>query len=103
MVTSALVMADCIHRLGAVGDLFLSMFDGKVVHCNVSYLTRKCLESLGHKFVKELFFIAVGTDNALMQVVLLMFIIDHLAAVHQCFEVHNKILGDPLPAWLQHP
>ena len=31
-----LVMADCIHRFGAVGDLFLSVLNGKVVHCNVS-------------------------------------------------------------------
>ena len=31
-----LVVADCIHRFGAVGNLFLSLLDGKVVHCNVS-------------------------------------------------------------------
>ena len=31
-----LVMADCIHRFGAVGDLFSGMLNGKVVHCNVS-------------------------------------------------------------------
>ena len=31
-----LVMADCIHRFGAVGDLFSSMLNGKVVHCSVS-------------------------------------------------------------------
>ena len=30
------VMADCIHRFGGVGDLFSSMLNGKVVHCNVS-------------------------------------------------------------------
>ena len=30
------VMADHIHRLGAVGDLFLSMLNGKVVYCDVS-------------------------------------------------------------------
>ena len=33
---SMLVMADCVHRLGAVGDLFLGMLNGKVVHSNVS-------------------------------------------------------------------
>ena len=33
---SMLVMADCIHRFGAVGDLFLGMLNGKVVHCNVN-------------------------------------------------------------------
>ena len=32
----ALVMVDCIHRFGTVGDLFLSLLDDKVVHCNVS-------------------------------------------------------------------
>ena len=31
-----LVMADCINRFGAVGDLFLGMLNGKVVHCDVS-------------------------------------------------------------------
>ena len=34
--SSVLVMADCIHGLEAVGDLFLSLLNGKVVHCNVS-------------------------------------------------------------------
>ena len=33
---SVLVMADCVHRFGAVGDLFLGMLNGKVVHSNVS-------------------------------------------------------------------
>ena len=31
-----LVLEDCIHRFGAVGDLFLGMLNGKVVHSNVS-------------------------------------------------------------------
>ena len=31
-----LVMADCINRFGAVGDLFPSVLNGKGVHCNVS-------------------------------------------------------------------
>ena len=31
-----LAMVNCIHRFGAVGDLFLSVLDGEVVHCNVS-------------------------------------------------------------------
>ena len=31
-----LVMADCIHRFAAVGDLFLGMLYGKVVHHNIS-------------------------------------------------------------------
>ena len=30
------VLADCIHRFGAVGDLFPGMLNGKVVHSNVS-------------------------------------------------------------------
>ena len=30
------VMADCIHRFGAVGDLFPGMLNGKVVQSNVS-------------------------------------------------------------------
>ena len=90
---SPLVMADCVHRFGAVGDLFSSLLDGKVVHCNVSWLTRWCLEGFGHKFVKELSFMAVGTYNTLMQLVLSVFIIDHLAVVHQYFDACNKILG----------
>ena len=44
------VLADCVHRFGAVGDLFPGMLDGKVVHSNVSQLIGGCLEWLGHKF-----------------------------------------------------
>ena len=33
---SPLVLADSIHRFGAVGDLFSGMLDGKVVHSNIS-------------------------------------------------------------------
>ena len=36
MVTSVLVMVDCIHRFGAVEDLFSSLLDGKMVHSDVS-------------------------------------------------------------------
>ena len=45
-----LVLADCVHRFGAVGDLFPGMLDGKVVHSNLSQLIGGCLEWLGHKF-----------------------------------------------------
>ena len=45
-----LVLADCVHRFGAVGDLFPGMLDGKVVHSNLSQLIGGCLEGLGHKF-----------------------------------------------------
>ena len=31
-------------------------------------------------------------DDMLMQLVLLVFIIVHLTAVHQCFDTHNKFL-----------
>ena len=31
-----LVMVDCVHRFRAVGDLLLSMLNGKVFHCDVS-------------------------------------------------------------------
>ena len=44
------VLVDCVHRFGAVGDLFSGMLDGKVVHSNVSQLIGWCLEWLGHKF-----------------------------------------------------
>ena len=30
------ILADCVHRFGIVGDLFLGMLNGKVVHGNVS-------------------------------------------------------------------
>ena len=33
---SMLVVADCIHRFGAVGDLFLGMLNGEVVDGDVS-------------------------------------------------------------------
>ena len=45
-----LILADCVHQFGAVGDLFPGMLDGKVVHSNLSQLTGGCLEWLGHKF-----------------------------------------------------
>ena len=87
------VLSDCVHRIGAVGDLFPGMLDGKVVHSNVSQLIGGCLEWLGHKFPKELSLMEVCTDNTVMQFVLTMLIIDHLAAVHQCLDVCNEILG----------
>ena len=31
-----LVMVDCVHRFGSVGDLFLGMLNSEVVHSNVS-------------------------------------------------------------------
>ena len=87
------VLADCVYRFGAVGDLFPGMLDGKVVHSNVSQLTGGCLEWLGHKFSKELSLMAVCTDDMVMQFMLVMLIIDHLAAVHQCLDACNEILG----------
>ena len=87
------VLVDCVHRFGAVGDLFPGMLDGKVVHSNVSQLIEGCLEWLGHKFSKELSLMAVCTDNTAMQFVLVMLIIDHLAVVHQCLDACNEIMG----------
>ena len=43
-------LADCVHRFGAVGDLFPGVLDGEVVHSNLSQLIGGCLEGLGHKF-----------------------------------------------------
>ena len=43
-----LILADCIHRFGAVGDLFPGMLNGEVVHSYVSQLTGGCLEWLYH-------------------------------------------------------
>ena len=57
------VLAYCVHRFGAVGDLFSGMLDGKVVHSNLSQLIGGCLEWLGHKFSKELSLVAVCTDD----------------------------------------
>ena len=87
------VLADSIHHFGAVGDLFPGMLDGKVVHSNVSQLIGGCLEWLCHKFSKELSLMAVCTDNTAMQFVLAMLIINHLAAVHQCLDAYNELLG----------
>ena len=89
---SLLVLADCVHGFGAVGDLFLGMLNGKVVHHNVSQLVGGCLEWLCHKFPKELSLMAVCMDDTAMQFVLMMLIIDHLAAVHQCLHSCNGIL-----------
>ena len=91
---SLLILADCIHRFGAVRDLFLSMLNGEVVHCNVSQLAGGCLEWLGYKFPKELSLMAVCMDDMAMQFMLAMLIIDHLTVVHQCLDVCNEILGD---------
>ena len=88
-----LVLADCIHRFGAVGDLFPGILNGKVVHCNVNQLTGGCLEWFCHRFPKKLSLMAVCTDDTAMQFVLAMLIIDHLAVVHQCLDVCNEILG----------
>ena len=90
---SLLVLADSIHRFGAVGDLFLGMLDGKVVHSNISQLAGGCLEWLGHKFPKELSLMAVYTDDMATKVMLAMLIIDHLTLVHQCPDACNEILG----------
>ena len=87
------VIADCVHRFGAVGDLFPGMLDGKVVHSNVSQLIGGCLKWLGHKFSKELSLMAVCTDNMVTQFMLTMLIIDHLAVVHQYLDACNEILG----------
>ena len=88
-----LILADNVHRFGAVGDLFLGMLDGKVVHSNISQLVGGCLEWLGHKFPKELSLMAVCIDNMVMQFMLAMLITDHLAVVHQCLDSCDKILG----------
>ena len=90
---SLFVLADSVHHFGAVGDLFLGMLDGKVVHSNVIQLIGGCLEGLSHKFPKELSLMAVCTDNMAMQFMLVMLIIDHLTVVHQCLDVCNEILG----------
>ena len=87
------VLADCVHRFGAVGDLFPGMLVGKVVQSNLSQLAGGCLEWLGHKFPKELSLLAVCTDNMAMQFVLMMLIVDHLAVVHQCLDASDKIFG----------
>ena len=88
-----LVLADCVHRFGAVGDLFPGVLNGEVIHSNVSQLAGGCLEWLCHKFPKELSLMAVCMDDTAMQFMLMMLIIDHLTAVHQCLDPCNKILG----------
>ena len=87
------VLAECVNRFRAVGDLFPGVFYGKVVHSNVSQLAGGCLEWLGHEFPKELSLMAVCMDNTAMQFVLVMLITDHLAVVHQCLDACDKILG----------
>ena len=47
------VLADCVHRFGAVGDLFLGMLDGKVVHSNVSQFIGGCLEGFAISFPRS--------------------------------------------------
>ena len=90
---SMLVIADCILRFGAMGDLFSGMLNGKVVHSDVSWLTKRCLEWFCHKFAKEISLVAVCMDDMAMQLVLSVLIIDHLTVVHQCLDACDKILG----------
>ena len=59
----SLILADCVHRFGAVGDLFPGMLDGKVVHSNLSQLAGGCLEWLGNKFSYELSLVVVCMDD----------------------------------------
>ena len=87
------VIVDCVHRFGAVGDLFLGMLNGKVVHGDITYLTRGCLEWFGHKFSKELSLMAVCLDDTTMQLMLSVLIIDHFTTVYQCLDVCDKIFG----------
>ena len=47
------VLEDCVHRFGAVGDLFPGMLDGKVVHSNVSQLTEGVLNGLAISFPRS--------------------------------------------------
>ena len=89
---SPLILADCIHRFGAVRDLFLGMLNGKVVHHNVSQLARGCLEWFCHRFPKELSLTALCTDDTAMQFVLTVLLVDHLTAVQQCLDACDKIL-----------
>ena len=89
---SMLVVTDCVHRFGAVGDLFLGMLNGKVGHGNVSYLARRCLEWFCNKFAKELSLMAVCMDDTAIQFVLSVLIIDHFTAVDQCLDACNEIL-----------
>ena len=77
-----------------MGDLFPGMLNGKMVHCDVSQLTRGCLEWFCHRFPKDLSLMAVIMGNMMMRFMLSMLIIDHLAAVYQCLDACNKILGD---------
>ena len=48
-----LVLADCVHRFGAVGDLFPGMLDGEVVHSNVSQLVGGVLNGLAISFPRS--------------------------------------------------
>ena len=90
---SMLIMADCVHRFGAVGDSFLGMLNGKVVHNDISWFTRRCLEWFHHKFAKELSLMEVCMDDMATQLMLSVLVIDHFAAVHQCLDACNEILG----------
>ena len=90
---SPFVLADSVHHFGAVGDLFPGMLDGKVVHSDVNKLIGGCLEWLSHTFPKELPLVAVCMEDMAIQFMLVMLIIDHLAAVHQCLDACSEILG----------
>ena len=51
------------------------------------------LKGLAISFPRRLSLVAVCTDDMVMQFMLTMLIIDHFAAVHQCLDVCNVILG----------
>ena len=82
-----------------MGDLLPGILNGKVVHHNVSQLAGGVLNGFA-MFPKELSLIAVCMDEMARQFVLMMLIIDHLAAVHQCCDACYEILG--VLSWPSH-
>ena len=99
---SPLVLADNIHRFGAVGDLFPGMLDDKWLTSMSASSLEGVLKWLCHKFPKELSLMAVCTDNTAMQFMLMMLIIDHLAGSQSASWCMWQDLGGPLLAWPQY-
>ena len=88
------VLADGIHKFGAVGDLFSGMLDGKVVHSNVSQLMLEgVLNGLAISLPRSFPSWWYAWMISAMQYMLTILIIDHLAAVHQYLDACDKILG----------
>ena len=85
---SMTVMADCIHRFVLWETCSRACWMAKWF----TTMSASLLQGVLNGFAKELSHMVVGTGDTVMQLMLVVLIIDHLAMVHQCLDVCNEIL-----------